>query len=480
MVAVDLHPIEKKARRLQSGGKPRVLDLFAGCGGFSLGFKAAGYEIIGAVESDPHAARTHALNLKTNCKPTDINVDPLEFIRSITDERPEEAVDVIVGGPPCQTFARVGRAKLRAESHRQDCWTARAGLYERYIAYVKALKPLVIVLENVPDILHYQGRNVAHEICELLGDEYDATCTLLNAVNYGVPQFRERLYLIAFHKSLKVRWEWPSPTHLSQVPNGYQDIRAFARRQKRGQFVERDPLHADLAVGQRLKAAVSVQRALQDLPKIFAINEYAAGNLGRHSQKLGLEKSYTGKALTNYAEQMRQWPGLETGRTVTAHVVRCLPRDFRIFARMEPGDQYPQAHLHSLMLRDEHLAELSNAGLAVLPGSDRWKDIHKQFVPPYDPTKFPNKWRKLENDQPSRTLMAHLSHDSYSHIHYDSSQARTLSVREAARLQSFPDGFRFECCMNEAFKQVGNAVPPFVARVLARQLATALQQVSDG
>lgn len=475
MVAVDLHPIEKKARRLQSGGKPRVLDLFAGCGGFSLGFKAAGYEIIGAVESDPHAARTHALNLKTNCKPTDINVDPIEFIRSITDERPEEAVDVIVGGPPCQTFARVGRAKMRAESQRQDCWTARAGLYERYIAYVKALKPLAIVLENVPDILHYQGRNVAHEICQLLGDGYDATCTLLNAVNYGVPQFRERLYLVAFHKSLQVKWEWPSPTHISQVPSGYHDIRAFARRQKRGQIIERDPLHADLAVGQKLKAAVSVQRALQDLPQICAIEEYAAGNLGRNSQKLGLEKQYAGKALTTYAELMRGWPELQTQKTVTAQVIRCLPRDFRIFARMKAGDQYPDAHLLSILLRDEHLAELLRTGVHVVPESERWNEIQKQFIPPYDPSKFPNKWRKLEADQPSRTLMAHLSHDSYSHIHYDSRQARTISVREAARLQSFPDGFRFECCMNEAFRQIGNAVPPLVSKKLAVQLAEILK-----
>ncbi len=82
------------------------------------------------------------------------------------------------------------------------------------------------------------------------------------------------------------------------------------------------------------------------------------------------------------------------------------------------------------------------------------------MVPPYDPTKFPNKWRKLERDFPSRTLLAHLSHDTYSHIHYDSEQARTISVREAARLQSFPDGFEFCGAMNAAFGQIGNAVPP--------------------
>src|SRR6185503_18510053 len=84
--------------------------------------------------------------------------------------------------------------------------------------------------------------------------------------------------------------------------------------------------------------------------------------------------------------------------------------------------------------------------------------LRKTYVPPYDPSKFPNKWRKMEPNLPARTLMAHLGKDSYSHIHYDSDQARTISVREAARLQSFPDGFVLRGTMNPALKQIGNAV----------------------
>ena len=88
-------------------------------------------------------------------------------------------------------------------------------------------------------------------------------------------------------------------------------------------------------------------------------------------------------------------------------------------------------------------------------------------MPPYDAGKFPNKWRKMWRDQPARTLMAHFGKDSYSHIHYDSDQARTISVREAARLQSFPDGFVFCGTMNPAGRQIGNAVPPLLAKALA-------------
>jgi DNA (cytosine-5)-methyltransferase 1 len=134
---------------------------------------------------------------------------------------------------------------------------------------------------------------------------------------------------------------------------------------------------------------------------------------------------------------------------------------------MEAGDQYPEAHAHAKALFDEALARRAAMGSAPAPESDAYAALESEFVPPYDVAKFPNKWRKMEPDQPARTLMAHLGKDSYSHIHYDSAQARTISVREAARLQSFPDGFRFKGTMNPAFRQIGNAVPPLLASAVA-------------
>jgi DNA (cytosine-5)-methyltransferase 1 len=82
----------------------------------------------------------------------------------------------------------------------------------------------------------------------------------------------------------------------------------------------------------------------------------------------------------------------------------------------------------------------------------------------------------MEANKPARTLMAHLGKDGYSHIHYDSAQARTISVREAARLQSFPDGFEFSGSMNPAFKQIGNAVPPLLAYALAKEIMQNLKE----
>jgi len=134
--------VKEKLAGLRDGKRPRVLDLFGGCGGISLGCQLAGAEIVGAVEIDPHAIRTHALNfhagldqgqLEVHAKPRDITrVDPRELISEIAPEQePGRAVDIIVGGPPCQAFARVGRAKLREIMQHPEAFLKdpRASLY---------------------------------------------------------------------------------------------------------------------------------------------------------------------------------------------------------------------------------------------------------------------------------------------------------------------------------------------------------------
>lgn len=471
--------LEHKLRRLGRGEKPRVLDLFAGCGGFSLGFQTAGFRLLGAVECELSAARTHCLNLLPGHTAESIDIksaDPDRLVQGHGIGNPQEAVDVIVGGPPCQTFARIGRAKLRKLPCREADWLDRASLYSQYLRFVERLRPLVIVFENVPDILNYGGGNIAALICEELEKmDYVASCTLLNSVFFGVPQLRERLYLIAYHRSLGCKVTWPAYTHDYQLPNGYEGIRAHARRQKRGSPSNNDPLDVLPLFEQSsgLAHAVSAREALEDLPLLDAVAMLEQTRWDQRTQQELLYPQPKARA-GSYGELMRSWPGFETQDTVTAHVTRRLPRDFRIFARMAPGDQYPRAHAIAEQLFAEELQRLAIAGQPVEEGTSEWTALRKAFVPPYSPEKFPNKWRKIDAGGPSRTLMAHLSHDSYSHIHYDDAQARTITVREAARLQSFPDGFRFACSMNDAFKQIGNAVPPLVSYALAREIGKAL------
>ena len=139
---------------------------------------------------------------------------------------------------------------------------------------------------------------------------------------------------------------------------------------------------------------------------------------------------------------------------------------------MRSGAEYPEAHATARALA---AAEAARRGM--VEGNDRVAGLvraHGAAGP--DVGKFPNRWWKLEPDQPVRTLMAHIGKDTYSHIHWDADQARTISVREAARLQGFPDGFVFEGTMNPAFRQIGNAVAPLMAAAIAEVMAETLRE----
>jgi DNA (cytosine-5)-methyltransferase 1 len=482
-------PIAQKLTRLRRNGALRVLDLFAGCGGLSLGFRAAGAGIAAALEMDPDAARSHGRNFHGG----DLAHGTARDITKTTPERLAEALglgdasmafDVIVGGPPCQAFARVGRSKLREvaehpEAYRHD---QRARLYIEYLHYVDACAPLAVVMENVPDMLNHGGHNIAGEVCDVLTSKgYVCGYTLLNAAFYGVPQMRERMFLIAIRAELVDEISFPKPTHWIDLPPGYEGSRAVALKllndtDTHGPDAYFRPAPEPTA---DLPATVTAEEALRDLPVIDARAELAAGTLKRGARKFDQPLLWNGeRRLSAYGRLMRGWPGYEATGQVRDHVIRYLPRDYKLFARLSPGDQYPEAHQLAEKMFEEALRSLEQEeGERPAPGSSRWKKLRASIVPPYDPGKFPNKWRKMEADRPSRTLMAHLGKDSYSHIHYDSRQARTISVREAARLQSFPDGFVFSGTMNPAFRQIGNAVPPLLAQAVARSL---LEQIGTG
>ncbi len=477
---------EKLNRIRRCGGIPRVLDLFAGCGGLSLGFKSVGFDIEGAVEFDPLAAQSHALNFYRQSKalqalhgkPRDITkTEPEHIIAELKMSADvSSSIDVIIGGPPCQAFARVGRAKLREVADHPEAFRldARGNLYLRYLAYVRKLQPLALLMENVPDVLNYGGHNIAHEMCEVLSEMgYICKYTLLNAAYYGVPQMRERMFLIAYAKELGADdVEFPSPTHWVELPKGYEGSRQVALKALESIFAYIYYIPSPGA-SKLLKPAVTAREALDDLPHI---THHLEGRLKRGTRRFDQRIPYPeGVKPSRYGELMRNWPGFENHEGVSDHVIRSLPRDYAIFRRMEPGDQYPEAYQHALDLFEEKLEVLAQEGKIIQKGTPEYEKVKRQIVPPYDDSKFPNKWRKMEPDKPARTLMAHLGKDSYSHIHYDSTQARTISVREAARLQSFPDGFEFCGTMNPAFRQIGNAVPPLLARAIAKKMMEAIQ-----
>ncbi|MBF0185830.1 MAG: DNA cytosine methyltransferase [Magnetococcales bacterium] len=477
--------IRRKLARLARGDVVRVVDLFSGCGGFSLGFKRAGFGVVAGIDLDPEAAASHAVNFHGKPMPrnrtereiysADITqLSPARLAKNIGGKRSEtaEAVDVLIGGPPCQAYARVGRAKLREVNEHPNAFKVdpRGNLYLRYIAYVRALRPLVLVMENVPDVLNFGGHNIAEETAEVLEKlGYNCRYTLLNAAHFGVPQMRERMFLIGYHRCLRADVTFPRPTHHIELPAGYHGARGVALKHLGGAVNKiSDARYVPPPEPRKsLPPAITAEDALADIPPITA---HLEGNMKRGIRKLDDAVPYLRPARTDFERDMRAWEGLLPSTMATAHVIRSLPRDYRIFRAMKAGDEYPQAQRLAVALFEEHLRNLLAAGSAPKPGTVAFNKLRALFVPPYDAGKFPNKWRKMEPDMPARTVMAHLGKDSYSHIHYDCKQARTISVREAARLQSFPDSFVFVGAMNAAFRQIGNAVPPLMSFALANEI----------
>jgi DNA (cytosine-5)-methyltransferase 1 len=449
--------------RLARGAPPRVLDLFSGAGGISLGFQRAGFRIDQAVEIDPLAARTHARNFHKQ------DLERHGVARDITRIEPDEIglepVDVLVGGPPCQAYARVGRAKLREIADHPTAFKVdpRGNLYLRYLAWVKALRPLALLVENVPDILHYGHHNVVEEMVDALdGLGYVARYSLINSAFHGCPQMRDRVFLIAYRKELNVPVRFPRATRFMRLPRGYAGTRSVALRHVAAGYLPADP------GDESLPGPVTAREAIGDLPAILG------ESVKRGARRFSEFSGYTAPAdYSVYATMMRHWPGFEAGDGVYDHVIRALPRDVPIFRAMRQGAEYPEAHETACGLA---MAEAARRGLR--QGTSDYHDLLARMVPPYDVSKFPNRWWKLEADQPVRTLMAHIGKDTYSHIHWDSDQARTISVREAARLQGFPDGFVFEGTMNPAFRQIGNAVPPLMAAAIAEVMMGTLTEAA--
>src|SRR5713101_1779963 len=257
---------QKKLERLRSGGRPRVLEICSGCGGLSLGLRTAGFELAAHIEIDPEAAETYAINFGRGRDVDDPWALPRDMEKCSAEKlvadlgfetSAEDSFDVVAAGLPCQAFARIGRSKLRSVSGgEEDAFQKdpRASLYRRFLRYVDDTQPLVIVIENVPDILNFGGHNVPEEICETLeAAGYSTGYTLLNAAYYGVPQIRERLFIVGLARQLGETPKFPRPTHFIELPRGYEGSRRVALK-----HVDRDSgrFHEIQAPSSSLKAAI--------------------------------------------------------------------------------------------------------------------------------------------------------------------------------------------------------------------------------
>ena len=439
---------------------PEVIDLFSGCGGLALGFHSAGFRITHGIELMKEAVETAAYNLDWR-----YGEESGHICGDITELQPELFKDkigengcIVIGGPPCQAYSLAGRAKLRSlGEHRVNTNDKRGYLYQDFLRFALELEAKAIVMENVPEATNYGGMNVPQTVCEILEQNgYNAYWTALNAADYGVPQLRERVFVIAIRKNEDTDIKLPIPTHMDVDEKKTPTQMRFNSFSEYSHFVK-----PNLAQG-NLHPWVTVGDALSDLPELFP-TQYTKYVLN----KINMPMDYRCPPQNDYQNLMRNWfgPGISM---VTGNCFRKTLRDFPIFAEMKQGDDYTEASKIADRLFEQAIRA---RGISASEDKDLYDKLKKEIVPPYDRDNFKSKWQKLCEDKPSHTLVAHLSVDTYSHIH--PVEPRGISVREAARLQSFPDSFLFQCNMGEAFKQIGNAVPPLLAKGIAVQVKKA-------
>jgi len=396
------------------------IDLFAGCGGFSEGFYQSGFKSIAHVEIDPHACETIKERMRFyGYKEEEIQSSVLN--EDLTDPRvkfqlanlvQEQEVDIVVGGPPCQSFSSLGRAK-DPDSMQDD---PRNFLFENYIDIINYFNPKVFVFENVKGILNANVNNerIIDTILDRMSENYQVTKDLkkivLNSVNYGVPQTRERVIIIGVRHDLELTpediYESISFTHYDV--NGFPD--------------------------ENLEPYVTVGEAINDLPSLHPGEgceecDFIPRDLNRYTRKL---RNASFQSLYNHR------------------------------ARGHNDQDMDRYHLMSKNLWT--LGELYENVPELIHAKKRL---------------FNNSYVVQQANRPGRTIIAHLYKDGNQFIHPDPNQARTFTVREAARIQSFPDDFKFKGSRTQQYKQVGNAVPPLMAKHIAMTIKGFLIEVEE-
>lgn len=396
------HPLKKT--RLLYG------DLFAGAGGLSVGFHAAGFTPVFYNDIDRQASETFAYNFPAVVP----FVSPIQKLtaKSIRKETAlgRGNLDVMIGGPPCQGFSI--NAPIRSESD------PRNHLFHHYVRLVlEGLRPKFIVMENVPGLVSLDGGATLRNVLTAFEQAgYRVAFKILNAAHYGVPQERWRLILIG--TSLPgIEPSFPPPTHYSLQRPNFTGGREYTFSYAIGAPEQVSFLHGPLL------APTTIAEAIGDLPPIVSGGGYPVMN-------------YKGPPMNAYQKQLR----LGSRKPYNHECVGVAPVNLERIKHVKPG------------------------------GS--WRDIPHQLLPKglqrarrSDHTK---RYGRLDPEALSGTIMTKCDPHWGTVFHY--AQDRIISVREAARLQSFPDWFKFTGSKVDQYKQVGNAVPPLLAQALAEHI----------
>lgn len=329
--------------------KYKVMDLFSGAGGFLLGFEKEGFDIILSTDFDEDCEKVHKIN-RPNIP--FVRAD----IRTLSNEKIDEllngqTVDVLIGGPPCQGFSTIGN-RVSSDPERRTKYDPRNDLFREYIRILNHLQPKVFVMENVKGIKTRDGGTIFEEIQRQFKETgYDFNCITLNAADYGVPQYRERVFF--YGTRIGVDFEAPIPTH-GENRNPYNIV-------------------------------------------LDAIGD-----------------------LANKGEEVSNHVPLKHGE-----------KNIRRYQLIPEGGR--------------------------LPENDLPADLYRK--------NFGNTFKRLDRNKPSLTMVP--GHNAFPiHPWLD----RSLTVREAARIQTFPNDYIFSGRRDKQCMQVGNAVPVQLANAWAKQV----------
>lgn len=390
--------------------KYNFIDLFCGAGGFSKGMEMAGFNCVGGIDNVENTVKTHSLNHKNS-------VSICADIREVPPEEFEkkinnQKVDIIIGGPPCPTFSTIGHAKIRSVTGKPVSEDPRNQLFLEYLKYVEYFKPEIFVIENVPQFLtKYNGTifKTAVEIIKNIGKDEKNP--------EGIYEIVEPVQV------LNAVYYGVPQTRRRMILVAHKKNNKTFEYPKQTHYYDQEDEEA-----KKLKPCVTVKDALSDLPKIT------------DNWRNSVEKYSKFKNINEYQKIMRE----NSKETVSNNICRMSnDRAKKVFQYMKQGDIY---------------MDLPKEVRSILPFRE---DI------------FKDRLKRLVNNKPSWTVLAHIGMDGYMYIH--PTENRTLSVREAARIQSFPDDFEFIGNQQDTYVQVGNAVPPLLGKAIAESIKKYLE-----
>ena len=414
-----------------------------------------------ATEKQWIAAKEEARQLTLGNSSDDAELQ--DRVRKVADKSEQW---ILIGGPPCQAYSLVGRARNRGIKGYSPENDPRYFLYQQYLKIINKFRPTAFVMENVKGLLSAKldGKLVFPEIIESLerpggrtGPQYriipltvpkagldanpDAHSYILRAETLGVPQARHRVVLLGLAEDLAGRHGKllvPDDLRFSvtDVIGGLPPLRSGTT-----------DMRADNWPNIASKLLSSTARAAYEYPEVSEILESAKGALKRGDPGQGSRWMKKTAKSESVPEHLKSWlidPRL--GGILNHEVRDHMGQDLMRYAY---ASAFAAAYGHSPRGAKEFPVSLH-------PNHSNWKS-----------GKFVDRFKVQLKDNPSSTVTSHLAKDGHYFIHPDPKQLRSLSVREAARLQTFPDNYFFEGSRGAQFRQVGNAVPPWMALQIA-------------